>query len=208
MATQTIIMQASTTNTPVTAAKPQRKYVSGVLALVTFILFAHAPRLQAAHEPDISTPPHDYGALPNFHAVHTYLYRGGEPTERGLAQLKQMGVSTVIDLRRSKQNIALERIQAEQLGLKYISLPMGNFIPSTNKQAQFFAAVTSASQHPESGRVFLHCSHGSDRTGFMVALWRVQHDGWSIADAAWEMVNSGFIVHKFRKDDRGGQLFD
>lgn len=201
-------MQTSTTNIDAPAAKPQRHSVRNVLALLTFMVLAYPFRLAPVHEPVISTPPHDYGALPNFHAVHTYLYRGGAPSERGLAQLKQMGVSTIIDLRRNPTSIALERILAEQLGLKYISLPMGNFIPAQNKQAQFFRAVTSAADNPSAGRVFLHCSHGSDRTGFMVAMWRVQHDGWTIAEAFAEMIAGGFIVHKFKKDEQATPLFD
>lgn len=208
MATATNIMQTSKTNITARAAKPERKSVRNVLALFTFVILAYPFRLQTVHEPVISTPPHDYSALPNFHAVHTYLYRGGAPSPRGLAQLKQMGVSAVIDLRRNKQNIEVERILTQQLGLKYISLPMGNFIPSQNKQAQFFSVVSSAASNPRAGAVFLHCSHGSDRTGFMVAMWRVQHDGWTIAEAAAEMLSSGFIVHKFRKDDAATPLFD
>jgi protein tyrosine/serine phosphatase len=178
-----------------------------ILALGVFIVLAYPFALHRTAEPAAETPPHDYGALPNFHAVHTYLYRGGQPSKAGLAQLKQMGVSTVVDLRRSKQNIAVERIQAEQVGLKYISLPMGNFVPAKNKQAQFFQVVESACEQPALGKVFLHCSHGSDRTGYMVAMWRVQHDGWTIAEAAWEAIQGGFILHKFRKDDTG-KMFD
>jgi protein tyrosine/serine phosphatase len=195
------------TELPANAARPAsgrgKLFVRNLLAVGVFAVLAYPFSLQKTAEPAVLTPPHDYGALPNFHAVHTYLYRGGAPSAAGLAQLKQMGVSTVIDLRRSKQNIALERIQAEQLGLKYISLPMGNFVPAGNKQAQFFRIVESACTQPAAGKVFLHCSYGSDRTGFMVAMWRVQHDGWTIAEAAAEALKQGFIVHKFRKDQPG-----
>lgn len=182
--------------------------VRNLLALMTFTVLAYPFSLHKLSDPDVPTPPHDRTQLPNFHAVHSYLYRGGQPTGAGLAELKQMGVSTIIDLRRNKLNIELERIQAQRLGLKYISLPMGNFIPSANKQALFFQVMNSASANPSSGPVFLHCSHGSDRTSFMVAMWRVQHDGWTIAEAAIEMVRKGFIIHKFRKEDRNKPMFD
>jgi tyrosine-protein phosphatase SIW14 len=168
-----------------------------------FYPFALAPTA----EPTPRTPQHDYKALPNLHAVHSYLLRGGQPTPAGLAELKQMGVSTVIDLRRNRQNILAEQMYTQQLGLKYISLPMGNFVPSGNKQKQYLNALECASADPKVGKVFVHCSHGSDRTGFMVALWRVTHDGWSIAEAAAEAINHGFVIHRFRKDD-DGKMFD
>ena len=36
-----------------------------------------------------------------------------------------------------------------------------------------------------SGNVYVGCAHGQDRTGLLVALHRVRHDGWSTT-AAWE----------------------
>src|SRR3977135_4498326 len=37
--------------------------------------------------------------LPNLHQVTTNLYRGAQPTAKGMAELKAMGIKTVIDLR-------------------------------------------------------------------------------------------------------------
>lgn len=39
---------------------------------------------------------------------------------------------------------------------------------------------------PENGRVFIHCRTGVDRTGMIVALYRMTHDGWSANDALAE----------------------
>ncbi len=39
---------------------------------------------------------------------------------------------------------------------------------------------------------FVHCEHGQDRTGLIVAIHRVQADGWTKADAEGEMLAHGF----------------
>jgi protein tyrosine/serine phosphatase len=51
--------------------------------------------------------------------------------------------------------------------------------------------------NPSDGAVFVHCAHGADRTGLMIGLWRVQHDGWSYLAAAQEALHYGFFFHRF-----------
>ena len=75
--------------------------------------------------------------LPNFHKVHPYLYRGGEPTDRGLNKLKDMGIKTIIDLRGSQAQTALEKQHATDLGLNYVNLPMSAQAPTKNKFRSF-----------------------------------------------------------------------
>jgi len=48
---------------------------------------------------------------------------------------------------------------------------------------------------PELQPVLVHCQHGSDRTGTMVAIYRITQDGWTKAQAIDEMVNGGFGFH-------------
>ena len=43
--------------------------------------------------------------------------------------------------------------------------------------------------------MLVHCQHGSDRTGTMIAVYRVIIDGWSKDDAVREMTNGGFGFH-------------
>lgn len=135
--------------------------------------------------------PHFYkeqaGDLPNFHAVHPYLYRGGEPTVAGLRRLKQMGVTKIIDLRGHPGQVAAEAYQASQLGMEPINLPMSSKAPTDQQVRTFLKTVQEARDHPAGGKVFVHCAHGSDRTGCLVGIWRVVKDGWSFDQAFAEM---------------------
>lgn len=132
--------------------------------------------------------------LPNFHQVHPFLYRGGEPTEKGLEKAQEMGVKTVIDLRAASERTMNEKKIAESLGMKYINLPMTSAAPTTKQVNTFLKAVDKAEKKwkeagteskPES--VFLHCAHGSDRTGCLVGVYRVTHDNFTYDDAYKEM---------------------
>ncbi|MBK7839229.1 MAG: dual specificity protein phosphatase family protein [Candidatus Obscuribacter sp.] len=123
--------------------------------------------------------------LPNFHQVHPYLYRGGEPTSQGLKALKDKGIKTIIDLRAETPMSRQERNEAKTLGLDYINLPMSDKAP-TDKQVKTFIDTTRLARD-NSAPVFVHCAHGSDRTGCLIGIWRVTEDNYSYDQAYKEM---------------------
>lgn len=129
----------------------------------------------------------------NFHFVHTYLYRGGAPSEAGLRELKEMGVSTIIDLRRRGLGVAGEEAYARQLGFKYINLPTSHFLSAGDLKTVL--TEIERAKDGATGPVFVHCASGSDRTSYVVAVWRLTHDRWSLAETVAEMWRAGFLYH-------------
>jgi tyrosine-protein phosphatase SIW14 len=138
------------------------------------------------------------GDLPNFHVVHEYLLRGGEPSSIGLKSLKDLGVDVIIDLRAPTQAAQSEKAEASKLGINYVNLPMSSRAPTEAQINTFLKLVdnqahlskTAASSNGEEKyphSVFVHCAHGSDRTGCMVGIWRVSRDGWTFEQAYREM---------------------
>jgi protein tyrosine/serine phosphatase len=168
-----------------------------LMVVAIFLLTFHLPGHWQKEAAPTVTKQVNSADLPRFRQVHTYFYRGAAPSFAGLDALKKLGVTTVIDLRRSQDRIDEERKYCGWIGLRYISLPMGDYLPSPDKQREFLQIVADAQQNPQHGAVFLHCSHGSDRTGFLTALWRVKHDHYSIIEAAEEMLENGFVIHRF-----------
>lgn len=136
------------------------------------------------------------GDLPNFHEVHPYLYRGGQPTPEGLKKLKGMGVSTIIDLRNMPEQIYDERSEAHALGMKYINLPMGNHRPSKDLIKVFLDETDRAKKAGSSAPVFVHCHHGADRTGCLIGIWRVTRDDYSF-DAAYREMRKYYFKPRF-----------
>jgi protein tyrosine/serine phosphatase len=140
--------------------------------------------------------------LPNFHEVHPYLYRGGEPSEEGLRQLKAMGVGTLIDLRAPSEMMVNEKQIATRLGLNYINLIMDSHAPTKKQVDRLLHEIDTAKEANESGRknqaVFVHCAHGSDRTGCMVGIWRVTREHWNYPETYQEM-RKYYFTPKFTK---------
>jgi tyrosine-protein phosphatase SIW14 len=135
--------------------------------------------------------------LTNFHQVDSYLFRGAAPTPVGIQTLKKLGVKTIIDFRVNPEMVEAERSESERLGMRYINLPISRCNVTSQCQKAFFETVNAAAANPADGPVFVHCAHGSDRTGIMIGMWRVQHDGWSYLAAAQEALHYGFFIHKF-----------
>ncbi|MBV9502260.1 MAG: tyrosine-protein phosphatase [Acidobacteriaceae bacterium] len=124
----------------------------------------------------------------NFAKVNDRLYRGGEPELVGLQELGAMGIKIDIDLRESGEATDFERKQAEKLGIKYVPVPMNGFLAPTNAQME---KVLSLLMQDKSDSVFVHCRRGKDRTGTVIACYRIQHDGWSNAAALAEAKKFG-----------------
>ncbi len=134
-----------------------------------------------------------YPHIPNLRKVHDWLYRGGQISPHSLTTLKDLEVKTVICLRSTGAEIDQEKIFVEAAGLKFISFPM-TYIwwPDQERIDEFFKIIENEAHHP----IFLHCKHGCDRTGMMVAFWRIARDKWTFSSAYEEMKASGY--HRFK----------
>jgi tyrosine-protein phosphatase SIW14 len=122
--------------------------------------------------------------LGNFYRVSDDLYRGEQPTAEGIAQLRQMGVKTIVDLRDSHSDAA--EIGNTPINCEYI--PMLAWSPKHEDVVKFLRIVTDKNKTP----VFVHCQRGADRTGYMCAAYRVEVCGWSKEAAVDEMVHGGY----------------
>lgn len=125
----------------------------------------------------------EMAGIANFHEVNQNVYRGGQPTDEGLKNLAGLGVKTIIDLRHGKDHADTEKKTAESLGLHYINVPMEGLDAPTDQQISSLMAVLNAA---DQGPVFVHCREGKDRTGTVVACYRIAHDHWTNVKALEE----------------------
>ncbi len=127
--------------------------------------------------------------LPNLYKVNDNLYRGGQPTEFGISQLKALNIKTVIDLRGADERAEKEEKWVSNSGMKFINLPMRNWLEPKDAQIEeVLAEINNAENQP----VFVHCKRGSDRTGTVVAVYRMTHDNWTAQQANDEAKGFGF----------------
>ena len=123
--------------------------------------------------------------LTNVGRVADGIFRGAQPEPEGYATLKAMGVRTVINLRTRHG----EREAVEAAGMQSVEIPMNvmkNVDPASVRKA--LSVMTDPANQP----VFVHCQHGKDRTGLVAAVYRMEVDGWSEAEAEAEMEAFGF----------------
>jgi uncharacterized protein (TIGR01244 family) len=104
--------------------------------------------------------------IDNFDRVDGRLYRGAQPSKDGIAELKNRGVQTVIDLRDDSN--PSERGWVEAAGMNYLNIPMSATRVEPAKVHQFLDAVTSSP-----APIFVHCRQGRDRTGLNVGAYRM-----------------------------------
>ena len=150
----------------------------------TLLLAAFLALYSASAFPADSVAP----GVSNFHKVDDRVYRGGQPTSEGLVNLSRMGIKTVIDLRLVDGSSQVEKKVAEGLGMHYVSVPMNGIAAPTDDD---IAKVLSLLQSESAAPVFVHCRRGKDRTGTVVACYRIQHDRWQNAQALKEAKSNG-----------------
>lgn len=124
--------------------------------------------------------------VPNAGAATPELLRGAQPTEEGFASLAKLGVAIVVDLREGDQQS--ERDQVTRLGMKYVSIPWYCMRPNDAVVAQFLELLA---KNPGE-KIFVHCHEGIDRTGMMIAAYRMTAEGRTAAQAMQEMQAFGF----------------
>ncbi len=125
----------------------------------------------------------DLRGVHNFHQVNDHIYRGAQPTDPGFAELAKLGVKTIVDLREAGQRSASEQKTVEAAGMHYLSFPMAGYsVPTVDVMTKLLALFEDA----KAGPVFVHCRRGADRTGTVLAVYRMVHDHWENAKALAE----------------------
>jgi len=131
---------------------------------------------------------------PRFACVEpNVLYRSGQPCGKAVRVMrKRYGIRTIVNLRspgklRSDILARNEVAAAKELGMVFINLPFGN--PSPEVQvSKFLDIMNDRSNYP----VLVHCAAGVERSGVMVAAYRIRKNRWTAARAIKEMKTFGF----------------
>lgn len=164
---------------------------NGVFNVLILSVFVFVFSVQAQESPEIKD-------LSNFFQVNANLYRGAQPTENGVKQLAELGVKTIIDLRGDGDVTKKEKLWAEKNGIKFINVSLSNwFGPKGGRIEKIVAEIDK----PENQPVFVHCKRGADRTGTIVAVYRITHENWTAKQANDEAKKFGFDWWQFWMKD-------
>ena len=103
------------------------------------------------------------GGRANLHKVSDDLYRGAQPTEEGVRQLKALGIKTIVNLR-TLHSDRDEIGETHDVDSKRIATQP--WAVTNDDIVRFLRIVTDPNRTP----VYVHCQRGADRTGTM---WRL-----------------------------------
>src|SRR5262249_37555174 len=134
--------------------------------------------------------------LPNLYRVTPTLYRSAQPLPKELISLRDQHplepggrpVKTVLSLRAHHDD---EHLVPATSPVRYEQIRFKAWHPEDEDIVKFLRIVTTPALQP----VLVHCQHGSDRTGTMVAVYRIVVQGWSKEAALREMTQGGYGFH-------------
>lgn len=125
--------------------------------------------------------------LENFYRVSADLYRCEQPEKKDIPDLKAVGIRSILNLRRYNSDPKalteagftplLQRMEADDL-----------------TPDDLVAALRLIKDAPKP--VLVHCWHGSDRTGSVVAAYRIVFQNWTPAAALDELRFGGYGYHE------------
>lgn len=123
------------------------------------------------------------------------VFVAGAPTPEGLDEMKDRGVTTIIDLRRPEEAAYDEEAAARARGLNYIRLPM----PSDQLTPQQAEAFIDALRPHDQEKVLIHCASGS-RAAAMYGLYLGAEKNCATAEALRRAKQAGLKNDKLTED--------
>lgn len=125
--------------------------------------------------------------LENFYKIDEGVYRSEQPDKADFMALEAFGIEEVLNLR----NYHSDNDEAEGTNLKLHRLKTNAYSIS---QKQLIKALRTIKERK--GPIVVHCQHGSDRTGGVLAMYRIVFQNFSKEEAIKEMKEGGFGFHK------------
>lgn len=129
--------------------------------------------------------------LTNLFRVSDEVYRSEQPNHDAFVELSGMGVKSVLNLRTTEKDD--EIIGGINIKPYLVSMDAGDFIDKN-----IIDALKAIADAPKP--ILIHCRHGSDRTGVVVAMYRIVFQNWTKEEALDELMNGGYGFHTYYKN--------
>lgn len=124
--------------------------------------------------------------LYNLYKVDENLYRSEQPTKEGMLSLETFGIKSIVNVR----NLKSDKSEGKKTHLNLYKKRINTW---TIKYSEVIDALILIQKSPKP--VLIHCKHGSDRTGCIVAAYRMAFLNWSKEEAINEFQLGGFGYH-------------
>ncbi len=125
--------------------------------------------------------------LKNFYRVDDRVYRSEQPAKEDFPLLEGLGIREVLNMRRLHSDE--EKAAGTNLKLHRMKVNTGRM--SIEQMVEALRMIRDAQ-----GPILIHCWHGSDRTGAVIAMYRIVFQDVPKEDAIREMTDGGFGFHR------------
>jgi hypothetical protein len=127
----------------------------------------------------------------NFRRVAEQIYAGGNPDANFLSFFKKtLNGKTVLSLD-ANISAAIDPV-VKNLKLNHITFPLNAGDTNVTDSLKNLIRNVQNNLFSNNQPIYVHCLHGSDRTGFALALFRVMKQNWSCDQAISEAARYGY----------------
>lgn len=124
--------------------------------------------------------------LDNWYKVDSRVYRSEQPDGKAMAEIEAFGIRRVLNLREFHD----DNDEIRNTSLKSFRVPVKTSAINDDHIVQALRIINSSDEP-----ILVHCWHGADRTGTVIAMYRIINQGWSREQAIDELVNGGYNYH-------------
>ena len=124
----------------------------------------------------------------NSYRISKDLYRSAQPEREGFTALQNLGIRSVLNLREYHKDTR----KARHTQLHLMAYPVAAGEVTAADVENCLVLITNAPKP-----VLVHCWHGSDRTGIVVAAYRIVFQNWNVEEAEKEFRDERFGYHEF-----------
>ena len=169
--------------------RDMRVLIGSALAVVALLASCcAAPPPVVAEQPLPAAQAVELDGVENLHRVSAELYRSGQPTPQGFSNLQALGIRSVLNLREYHN----DTWRARHTDMHLMAYPVA---AGKVTAADIENCLRLIAQSPKP--VLVHCWHGSDRTGIVVAAYRIVFEGISVQAAEAEFRADTYGHHEF-----------
>ena len=172
------------------------------LALICVLALAPMPCMAEGNGAGGTEAAHPVKQDANLYRVDAKLYRSEQPVADDAELLRTLGIRSVVNLRYFSRG-RNARVFGGHQGIELINRPL---LAWRVRPADIARVLYTIERQQEKGAVLVHCYHGADRTGIIVAMYRIIYQGWTAEAAKREMTEGGFGYHSIWKNLE--RLFD
>ncbi len=124
--------------------------------------------------------------LNNLYKIDEGVFRSEQPDKSDFARLEKFGITEVLNLRL----LHSDEDEAKNTNLTLYRVPMRAGNIKENDVIQALKIIKN-----RKGNMLVHCKHGSDRTGIIIAMYRIVFQNYTKEQAITEMIGGGFGFH-------------